>query len=298
MPTRSITAIAPVDLARSVGVQAAGSGDPTMAVAAGSVWAAMRTPDGPATVNITGEGLHLEAEAWGPGAEIALERAPGIAGALDDPTGFDPADPIVSRLYRRYPGIRITRSGEVFDLMVKSILGQRVTGKEAKASYRALATSLSEPAPGPRPLVVPPDPATLGAMAYHRFHPFGIERDRATTIIKVARSVGRIQETLTMSHDDAFERLIAFPGIGPWTAAIVGMAALGDPDAVPIGDYHLPNTIAWVMAGEPRATDERMLELLAPFAGHRARAVRLIKSAGVKAPKYGPRRQMRSITDI
>jgi hypothetical protein len=32
-----------------------------------------------------------------------------------------------------------------------------------------------------------------------------------------------------------------------------------------------------------------MLELLAPFAGHRRRAVLLVKGAGIKAPRYGPR---------
>src|SRR4029453_406544 len=45
----------------------------------------------------------------------------------------------------------------------------------------------------------------------------------------------------------------------------------GDPDAVPVGDFHLPHLVAGALAGEPRGTDERMLEPLAPFAGHRRR---------------------------
>jgi len=63
---------------------------------------------------------------------------------------------------------------------------------------------------------------------------------------------------------------------------------------VPVGDFHIPNTVSWALAGEPRGSDERMLELLEPFAGHRGRVIRLLKSAGFSAPKYGPRKAIRS----
>ena len=68
--------------------------------------------------------------------------------------------------------------------------------------------------------------------------------------------------------------------------------SMGDADAVPTGDYHIPNTVAWVMAGEPRADDARMLELLEPYRGHRWRVIRLAKANG-SAPKYGPRLSLR-----
>ena len=50
--------------------------------------------------------------------------------------------------------------------------------------------------------------------------------------------------------------------------------------------------VAWALVGEPRATDERMLELLEPYAGQRGRVVRLIKTAGLGAPKFGPRKRV------
>jgi 3-methyladenine DNA glycosylase/8-oxoguanine DNA glycosylase len=83
-------------------------------------------------------------------------------------------------------------------------------------------------------------------------------------------------------------RLRAYPGIGPWTAAEVTLRALGDPDAVSIGDFHLPNVVAYALAGEPRADDARMLELLEPWRGHRARVIRLLEASGMGAPRYGP----------
>ena len=56
-----------------------------------------------------------------------------------------------------------------------------------------------------------------------------------------------------------------------------------------VGDFHLKNLVAFALAGEPRGTDERMLELLEPWRGHRARVIRLLEASGIEAPKYGPR---------
>ena len=88
---------------------------------------------------------------------------------------------------------------------------------------------------------------------------------------------------------DGRARLQALPGIGEWTVAEVAQTALGDGDAVSVGDYHLKNSASWALAGEPRGTDERMVELLEPFRPHRGRVLRLISAAGVSPPKYGPR---------
>ena len=101
-----------------------------------------------------------------------------------------------------------------------------------------------------------------------------------------------------MALPDAYARLRALPLVGPWTAAEVGLRALGDSDAVSVGDFHLAHAVCWALVGEPRGTDARMLELLAPFAGQRARVIRLVETAGIEAPRRGPRMSARSIVDI
>ena len=93
-------------------------------------------------------------------------------------------------------------------------------------------------------------------------------------------------------------RLRSLPGIGAWTAAEVVRCAFGDPDAVSVGDFHIPNTVAWALAGEPRADDARMLELLEPYRGQRGRVQRLLEVGGIVAPRYGPRLAPRSIAAI
>ncbi|MGZ4152311.1 MAG: DNA-3-methyladenine glycosylase 2 family protein, partial [Actinomycetota bacterium] len=90
----------------------------------------------------------------------------------------------------------------------------------------------------------------------------------------------------------------ALPGIGPWTVAGVARLALGDTDAVSVGDFHLPNTVCWALAGEPRGTDERMLELLEPYRGQRGRVQRLLEAGKISAPAYGPRMEPGAIERI
>ena len=94
------------------------------------------------------------------------------------------------------------------------------------------------------------------------------------------------------------QRLRTVHGVGPWTAAETVSVALGDADAVSVGDFHIPNLVAWALAGEPRGTDERMLELLEPYRGQRGRVIRLLEASGISAPRFGPRLAGRRIEAI
>lgn len=236
-------------------------------------------------------------EAWGPGATWALDHAPGLLGAEDDLTGFAPErDDVVARYARRLPGLRMIRSGRVEDVLVPTILGQKVTGLEAKRAFAHLARRWGEPAPGPGGLRLPAPAATLAGLPYDAFHRAGVERTRAVTVIEACRRIDRLEEAATMDdRGDRRRRLTAVRGLGPWTAGIVERVAFGDADAVEIRDYHLPNVVAWNLAGEDRADDDRMLELLAPFAPHRGRVLRMIEIAGRGAPRYGARMSVGSI---
>jgi 3-methyladenine DNA glycosylase/8-oxoguanine DNA glycosylase len=271
------------------------SGDRTGRLDGRQFWLASRTPAGPATLHLTREGDGLLATGHGPGAAWVVERADAIAGLRDDLTGFPAlaeAHPLVRRLARTFPGLRFPASGRIFHRLLVAILEQKVTGKEAHRAYRAIVRHFGEPAPGPVELLLPPDPEAIAATPYWTFHPFGVEQKRAQTLLRAAVEATRLERCADAAQ--ATRRLTAIPGIGPWTAAEVVRTAYGDADAVSVGDFHIPHTVAWALAGEPRGTDARMLELLEPFRGHRGRVCELLAAAGIAAPKFGPRLPIRS----
>ena len=294
---RRIELRAPLHLGTTLGPLVHGRGDRTVRLAAGEAWLAFRTPEGPAALRVTLEGAGAaRAEAWGPGAEHALATAPALIGEDDAPELLAAQHPILRRLQRTNPGLRLPRSRRVLHALLPTIIEQKVTGTEAFRAYAALLRAYGERAPGPADLLLPPAPATLAGMPYHAFHPLGVERRRAEVI---RRAAGRA--TWLEAAPDAAEasrRLTSLPGIGPWTAAEVVRTAFGDPDAVSVGDYHVPNIVAWALAGEPRADDARMLELLEPYRGQRGRVQRLLEVGRIVAPRYGPRMAPRRISVI
>ncbi|WP_442788471.1 DNA-3-methyladenine glycosylase family protein [Dactylosporangium sp. NBC_01737] len=285
------------DLAGTLGGLALIHGDPTLSIGAREGWFATRTPDGPGTLQLRYSGSELVATAFGPGTDWLLDRADAVAGLRDDVTGFAELarqHPLVHRLAREHSGLRLGATGRVFHHLVPAVLGQKVTGKEARDGYvRLLRHFSTDPAPGPNPrLRLPPEPSSIAAAPYWVFHPFGIEQKRADTLRRVAAEASRLERCTTAA--DTTARLLSVRGIGPWTAAEVTRAAFGDADAVSVGDYHIKNVVAYALTGAPRGTDEHMLELLAPYAGHRGRVCGLLAAAGIMAPKFGPRMPLRA----
>ena len=297
-----------LDLPRTLGVHARGRGDPAYQVTPdGYIWRTALTPDGPGTLRVAparpalagpaaepGPVTVIRAAAWGPGAAWLLRELPGMLGADDDRAGFDPAHPLLRELSARHPGVRVGRSGRVLEALVPAVLEQKVVGAEARRAWRYLLLKFGDPAPGPAPagMRVSPPPRTWRRIPSWEWHRAGVEGVRARTIIGAAEVAGRLEEIVTMPPADADRRLRSLPGIGVWTSAEVRQRACGDADAVSVGDYHLPSAVGWALAGR-RVDDAGMLELLAPYAGHRHRAARLVELGGIGPPRRGPRMSIR-----
>ena len=286
---------AALDLRRTIAPLLRGSGDPTMRFDLGGAWLALRTPDGGATLRLVQRPEGLRASAWGQGAGRALCGVPDLVGLRVDPSRLVPHDPRVAELVHRFPGLRLGRTLRAWDALLPAILEQKVTGREAWRAYRALVRTVSEPAPGPAGLYLPPKAEAIAELPYFALHPLGVERRRADV---VRRAASLLAAHPAWSPDEQRRRLGAIPGIGPWTIAEVSRNAWGDPDAVSVGDYHLPSLVAWFFTGERRADDARMLELLEPYRGQRGRVQRLIEVAGRFPPRRGPRMAPRTIAGI
>jgi len=276
-----------------------GAGDPQMRMERSEIVRATRTPSGPASVRLRLGRDEIRAEAWGAGAAAALDELPALLGSHDDPSQFQPRHVLLHDLAHRFGGLRMTSGANVSEVALGTIIAQKVTSFEARREHRLLLRRFGEPAPGPLGLTLPPAPERLASLPYHMLHPLGIERRRADTLRAAAAAASSLQEAARSGvAQHLHRRLQAVRGIGPWTSAEIVRLVLGDPDAVSVGDYNLPHLVSWALAGERRGSDARMLELLEPYRGQRARAVLLIELGGRYPPRHGPRLAPRAIAGI
>lgn len=284
----------PVDLAATLGTLSRGAGDPTMRVGPSGMFWVTRTPDGPATLRlvVARGACDVAATAWGPGADRVLDGVPMMLGAGDDPSGFVPVHSVVRELWRRHPGWRVPRTGRVLESLVPAVLEQKVTGREAWRAWRTLVRAYGEPAPGgdalPTGLRVPPAPEAWRRVPSWVWHRAGVDLSRSRTVVTAAGSAGRLEQLGDVSPGEAARRMRSLPGVGEWTAAEVAQRALGDADAVSVGDFHLASMVGMALVGE-QVDDDAMLALLEPYRGHRYRAVRMIELAGIGRERHGPR---------
>jgi 3-methyladenine DNA glycosylase/8-oxoguanine DNA glycosylase len=274
--------------------QRRGTGDPTLRTEGDGEtarhWRGIRTPDGPATLVVQARPRlgEVHTEAWGSGAEWALDHVPALLGADDDPSGFEPRHPVLVDVHRRRPHWRLGRTDRPFESLVPSIVEQKVTGKEAFAGFRKLVHFFGERAPGPgaeHKLWIQPSAERIRTIPSWEFLRIDIGPDRSRTLVTAAR-VGDALDRMT--PEDADTKLRTLPGIGVWTSAEVRQRAFGDADAVSYGDYHVAKDIGWALLGR-RIDDAELAVLLEEWRPHRGRVQAYVAMAGLGAPRRGPR---------
>lgn len=294
---RVVEVAGPFDLRQTLSFLDVGFGDPTFFASDTSVCFAAHTPDGPAAIEMRQAGQRVRGVGEGPGASWLLAGLPELLGCRDDPDTWPSAE-ILGPFAKRAGGTRFARSRRVVECLVAAVLQQKVNGKEASRAYRNLTRRFSEPAPGPWSLWLPPHPEVLRSLPASELPPLGVPERNGRCLREIGFRAKRLESFAELDPLEAQRRLCLLPGVGVWTAASVAHRCLGDPDAVPVGDYHLCHLVAYNLAGEERADDERMLELLEPFKGQRGRVVRWLMIAGRGAPRRGPRMPLRPLPQM
>lgn len=271
-----------------------GPRDPTYRVDPdGTIWRGVRTPEGTATLRLTGghgDG-DVHAAAWGDGADWLLEQLPAMLGAEDDPTGFEPRHPVLAAAYRRNPHWRVGRTGLVMEALVPAIIEQKVSGSEASGGFRLLVHRFGEPAPGAgadRGVWVQPAAEELRAIPSWEWLKLHIDPARSRALVGSARVASSLERTVGLPGEEVDRRLRSQRGIGVWTSAEVRFRAHGDADAVSFGDFHLARDVGWALTGE-EVDDDGLAELLEPYRPHRHRVQRLVELTGLHRPRRGPR---------
>lgn len=281
-----------IDLGAQIGSLRRGRGDPSWAVTTdGSNWRTSRTPMGPGTqrIRVDRRAGSVEFEAWGPGAAWLCEHGPALLGADDGIAGFEPPQALQGT-WQRHCGLRVPKSGRVLESLVPAILGQRITGKEAKAAWRLLVSKYGTEAPMSPPgtrLVVFPSPEVWRRIPSWEWHAAGVDSARSRVVMNVLGT--DVEKLNRVPAAEASKRLRMIPGVGLWTAAETAQRALGDADAVSYGDYHLSAQVVHALTGDRGGTDKDMEVLLRPYAGHRFRVQQLVELSVHRMPRHGPR---------
>ncbi len=275
-----------------------GPADPTFRTTAdGAIWRGIRTPDGPVTLRLVREPAAgtVTGEAWGTGAEWVLAQMPRMLGADDDSSGFEPKHKPIADAWRQHRSWRLGATDLVMESLVPAILEQKVTGMEALGAFRKLVHRFGERAPGPPSepdpevrLWVQPSPTDLRAIPSWEWLRLPVDGARSRPIQHAARVAPALERAGRETPEEFDRRVRTLPGIGVWTSAEVRSRAMGDPDSVSFGDFHMAANVGYVLTGAP-VDDAGLAVLLEPYAGHRHRVQRLVELAGWSRPRRGPR---------
>ena len=143
------------------------------------------------------------------------------------------ADPALAPLIAARPGLRVPGAMDGFEMAVRAIVGQQVSVAGARATLGKLVTRLGVPLAASDGVLTHEFP-TAQAVADGDLDGL-MPQARAASLRGLARAVasGELALDPTADRDETRSRLLALPGVGPWTAEYIAMRALGDPDGWP-----------------------------------------------------------------
>lgn len=204
---------------------------------------------------------------------LGTDADPDRPAVLDD-------DPVVGPLMRAAPGLRVPRSWDRFQTVIRVVAGQQVSVDAAStlcgrivqrlgvpidvADDTATETARSRtsrhphpPPSGTRPTHLFPSAAAVADAGARGLDGLGFTQRRIDTIIRVARAVAGGDLDLEAAHslDDTVAQLCELEGIGPWSAHLIAMRVFGHDDAFQASDLGLRRAVAH-LTGQPCSTRE------------------------------------------
>ena len=191
----------------------------------------------------------------------AVQRCRRLLDLDADPdavSGFLASDEVIGPLARACPGRRSPGHVDGDELAMRAVLGQQVSVAAARRLGARLTAEYGKPLARPSGTLTHcfPDAATVAA-ADPAALPMPAGRARALVTLAAALASGEVALHPGADRDEAAARLLALPGIGPWTVAYIRMRALSDPDAFPATDVGVLRALAALGAGAGVAVAER-----------------------------------------
>ncbi|MFD3616374.1 AlkA N-terminal domain-containing protein [Streptomyces sp. NPDC058676] len=166
---------------------------------------------------------------------VAISRCRRLLDLDADPVAVDDrlrTDPLLAPLVDKAPGRRVPRTVDEAEFAIRAVLGQQVSTAAARTHAARLVTAHGDPVDDPEGGLTHlfPAPEALAAVDPAAL---AMPRTRRTTFTTLVARLADGSLNLGVQTDwtETRARLLALPGFGPWTADVIAMRALGDPDA-------------------------------------------------------------------
>ncbi|SPM35637.1 DNA-3-methyladenine glycosylase, partial [Mycobacterium rhizamassiliense] len=149
-------------------------------------------------------------------------------------------DPDLAPVVAKAPGQRIPRTVDEAELAVRAVLGQQVSTKAARTHAGRLVAAYGRPVQDPDGALTRTFPSVDELAEIDPRH-LAVPKARQRTLSALIAGLADKSVILDAGSDwdCARSQLLALPGIGPWTAEVIAMRGLGDPDAFPASDLGL-----------------------------------------------------------
>ena len=162
-------------------------------------------------------------------------------------------DPALAPLVAAAPGVRVPGTPDGAELAIRAVLGQQISVAAARTAAAGLAAGLGRPLPAPDGTLTHAFPSPAAWPTPRRAPAHAAVAQRTVADPRHRARGGRSRRAPRRGPDGPARRLVALPGIGPWTAEYVAMRAAGDPDAFPASDLGLLRSAAALgLPSDPR----------------------------------------------
>lgn len=168
-------------------------------------------------------------------------------------------------------GLRIPGTTDPFELAVRAILGQQISVAGARALAARVAARFGRPLARPTTTLKTSFP-TPQALRMGAIEELGVPRSRARAIRRISELVvtGDLALRRGVSPQAVVHQLLEVPGVGPWTASYIALRALGDGDALAVGDLGLRQVLGTKERPMTQKEMARAAEPWRPWRGYAA----------------------------